>query len=157
MVGILHVRIPKDTNSTNWNAHRNIRESLVAEEYAWRSCTPLGSHLHIRFTLPQYVPLNQPSFLPIYLSTWLHIYATYSTFRISKTLNHLSMLSRACLATLCFRLALTLGDAKRCNNYRFVCARCTFVFLRCTLCPGTLNNDRTRMGRSAFRITIRCC
>lgn len=69
----------------------------------------------------------------------MYNYTTYSTFRISKTLNHLSMLSRACLATLCFRLAPTLGDAKRCNNY--ATRSCTFVFLGGARCPETLKND----------------
>lgn len=50
------------------------------------------------------------------------------------------MLSRACLATLCFRLAPTLGDAKRCNNY--ATRSCTFVFLGGARCPETLKNDR---------------
>lgn len=89
--------------------------------------TLIGRHLYTPPTLTYSIALNQPTLLLIHLFAHLHIYVSYSTFHISKTLNHLSALSRACLASLryasvCYRSSGTRRGMQQlvsCISYRF--------------------------------------
>lgn len=71
---------------------QRIRGSYPEREHSWQShaCSPIGRRLPLT-TVFRPLPPRFPAYLPK---------RSHSTFHISKTLNHLSVLSRACLAVI---------------------------------------------------------
>lgn len=131
----------------------HVFEGRILEEHSWQSraysdrrpSTPTPVFHPASLTLSLSFP---PSPSSVTLSLFLSLRAAYppiyhSTFHISKTLNHLSVLSRACLAvidrtTLRVHVWHRLGAARRGQpsgtrrdaTTGFVRASCTFVLVR---------------------------